>query len=171
MAARIAVEWFDVRMAEIQQSFGAWRDRPCIRDSGRIAEAKFIKKLKYACFFDEDSCGYISIKSCRFNWRRKRPGGMVAGETRCSASILSIFLSATPKSDTDFLEIVKEGTRKCFTIWWNKNRQPSWIVLIFEGAELLSLFQLDSRHAHFELETWAFEKEKKHPEWQLDISC
>ena len=49
-----------------------------ITDSGRVAEAKLIKKYKGIRFFDddEDEGGYFRIRSDRFTWKDKRSGVM-----------------------------------------------------------------------------------------------
>ena len=52
--------------------------RDLIMDSGRVAEAKLIKKYKGIRFFDEDGDrGYFRIRSDRFTWKGKRAGGWV----------------------------------------------------------------------------------------------
>ncbi len=50
-----------------------------IMDSGRIAEARLIKKYKGIRFFDDDEGegGYFRIRSDRFTWRGKKGGGWV----------------------------------------------------------------------------------------------
>ncbi len=50
----------------------------CIADSGRVAEAKLLKKYKGMRFFDEDDGGmYFRIRSDRLTWKGKRSGGWV----------------------------------------------------------------------------------------------
>jgi len=76
-----------------------------ITDSGRVAEAKLIKKYKGIRFFDddEDEGGYFRIRGDRFTWKGKRSGGWVV--------VCDKMPDEDPAHDpAEYAEVEEEGT-------------------------------------------------------------